>query len=82
MDGARLADAEGARRIERGGGDEHGGEADERVEGGDQLRHRRHGDAPRRDGADDAADAEAGAEQDPGERELRVGDRRASCPWR
>ena len=74
MHGARLADAEGAGRVERGGGNEYGGEADERMEGGDQLRHGRHGDAARGDGADDAADAEAGAEQDPGERQLRVGD--------
>ena len=62
-DGAALADAEAVGRIERGGGDEHGGEADQRVECGDQLRHRRHGDAPRGDGADEAADAEAAADQ-------------------
>ena len=41
----RLADAEGLRRIERAGGDEHRGETDERVERRDQFRHHRHRDA-------------------------------------
>ena len=54
-----FADAERLRRIERRRRDEHGREADERVEGGDELRHRRHGDAPRGDGADAAADGNA-----------------------
>ncbi len=45
VDRARIADAEGFRRIERTRRHEHRGEADERVEGGDELRHRRHGDA-------------------------------------
>ena len=41
---------------ERGRRDHHGGEADEAVEGGDQLGHRGHGDAPGDDEADAAAD--------------------------
>ena len=66
MDGAGLADAERIRRIERGGGDEHRGKADERVERRDQLRHHRHGDASGGDRADEAADAEAAGDQVPG----------------
>ena len=34
------ADVEGCRRIERAGRDQHRGQADQRVEGRDQLRHR------------------------------------------
>ena len=68
MDVADRADAEGLRRIERRGGDEHGGEADQRVEGGDELRHRRHRDAPRDDGAGAAAGGERHDEQRPAER--------------
>ena len=37
-----VADAEGGRRIERGGRHQHRRQADQRVEGGDQLRHRGH----------------------------------------
>ena len=55
VDVADRADAEGLRRIERGGGDKHGRKADQRVEGGDELRHRRHRDAARDRGADRAA---------------------------
>ena len=60
---ARLADAEGGRRVERGRGDEDRGEADERMEGGDELRHRRHRDAPGDHGADAAADGDAEHDQ-------------------
>ena len=59
MDGARRADAEGVGRIERGGGDQHRGKADQRMEGGDELRHRRHRDAAGDEGADAAADGDA-----------------------
>ena len=54
-----LGDAEGVRRIERAGRDQHRGEADQRVEHRDQLRHRRHLDGARAPGADAAADGEA-----------------------
>ena len=63
MDIAGLADAEGGRRIECGGGDEHRGEADQRMERGDELRHRRHRDAPRDHRADAAADRDAEHDQ-------------------
>ena len=36
------ADAEGVGRIERARRDQDRGKADQRMEGGDQLRHRRH----------------------------------------
>ena len=65
MDAGR-ADAEGLRRVERGRGDQHRGKADQRMEGGDELRHRRHRDAPRDDSADAAADGDA--EHDEAER--------------
>ena len=55
------ADAEALGRIERGRRHHHGGKADEAVEGGDELRHRGHGDAARDDGADAAADGKADA---------------------
>ena len=60
-----LADAEGGRRVERRRGDEDGGKADAGMEGGDELRHRRHGDAPGDHRADAAADAEAEEHQEP-----------------
>ena len=41
VDGARHADAEGLRRVERAGRHQHGREADQRVEERDELRHRR-----------------------------------------
>src|SRR3712207_7260571 len=44
-DVAARADAEAFRRVERRGGDEHRRHADQRVEGGDELRQRRHLDA-------------------------------------
>ena len=45
VDVAGAADAESLRRIEGGGRDQHRGKADERVEEGHKLRHRRHRDA-------------------------------------
>ena len=68
MDGAGRADAEGLRRIERGRGDQHRGHADQRMEGGDKLRHRRHRDAARDDGADAAADGDTADDHRPGQR--------------
>ena len=50
----RYVDAERLRRVQRGGGHEHRGQADQGVEGGDQLRQGRHLDAA---GEVDAADA-------------------------
>ena len=64
---AERADAEGLRRIERRRGDQHRREADQRVERGDELRHRRHRDAARDDRADAAAGADRDDEQEPGE---------------
>ena len=63
MDVARRADAERLRRIQRRGGDEHRGEADQRVECRDKLRQRRHLDAQRDEGADAAADDDAEEDQ-------------------
>ncbi len=57
----RVADAEALRRVERRGRHEHRRQADQRVEGGDQLRQRRHLDALGDDGADRAADGDADA---------------------
>ena len=62
------ADAEGLRRVERAGGDQHGREADQRVEGRDELRHRRHRHALGDDRADAAADGEARDDQRPSRR--------------
>jgi hypothetical protein len=59
VDVADRADAEALRRIDGGRRHHDGGKADQRVEGGDELRHRGHGDAPRDDRADAAADGEA-----------------------
>ena len=63
MDVARLADAEGGRRVERGGSHHHRRKADEAVECGHQLRHGRHGDAPRDNRAGAAADGKAKEDQ-------------------
>jgi hypothetical protein len=63
VDGADGTDAEAFGRIDGGGGDHDGGQTDEAVEGGDQLRHRGHGDAARGDRADAAADDEAEHDQ-------------------
>ena len=72
MDLAIGGDAEGFWRIIGSGGHEHGGKADERMEGGDELRHRRHGDAPGGDGADGAADRDAADDEKPGEAARRA----------
>jgi len=45
------ADVEGRGRVERAGGDQHRGHADQRVKGGDELRHRCHRHATRDHGA-------------------------------
>ena len=66
MDRAGRADAESRRIVERGGGDEDRGEADQRMEGGDELRHRRHRDAPGDHRADTAADRQAEHDQEEG----------------
>ena len=68
MDGARRADAEGLGRIEGGGGDQHRGHADQRMERGDKLWHRRHGDAARDDGAYAATDGDTAQDHRPGQR--------------
>ena len=70
VDGAFGADAEGRGRVERAGGDQHRGHADQRMEGGDQLRHRRHRHAPRDHRAGAAADRHAQHDQSPS-REIR-----------
>ena len=46
------------RVVDDGDGDEHGGQADERVHRGDQLRHLRHLDALGDEPADEAADGQ------------------------
>ena len=66
LDPAGVVDALGSEDPERigieigGRADQHRGHADEAVEGGDELRHRRHLDAPRGDEADRAADGDGG----------------------
>ena len=52
-------------RVERGGRDQHRRKADQRMEGRDQLRHRRHRHAAGDHGADAAADGEADDDQRP-----------------
>ena len=64
---AGRADVEGVGRVERAGRDQHRGQADQRVEGGDQLRHRGHRHAARDHGADAAADGDAEDNQQPGD---------------
>ncbi len=71
VDGAAPADAERLRRIERTGGDQHRGHADQRVERRDQFRHRRHRHAARDHRANAAADADAEDHQQPGDRASR-----------
>ena len=71
-DVAGRADVEGFRRIERAGGHEHRRQADKRVEGRHQLRHRGHGDAPGDVGADRAADAKTQDDQECGETRPRL----------
>src|SRR6185295_6272172 len=65
MIGAPLIRAESFRSIERTGCDQHRGHADQRVEGGDQFRHRGHRHPARDDGADRAADGDAEHDQQP-----------------
>ena len=72
MDRVERADAIGFRREESGPCDEDRGKADQRMEGRDELRHLRHGDAPGDDRADAAADDEARHDEAPGERVLRL----------
>ena len=62
---ARRAEIEGLRRIERGRRDQNRRHADERVEGGDELRHRRHGHAPGDRRADAATNGDPGDDQQP-----------------
>ena len=66
-----LFDAEGLGRVKRPGGDQHGGQADQRMEHRHQLRHRRHlhgASAPR---ADAPADGDPENDEQPGERTRR-----------
>ncbi len=51
-------DAERFGIEESGSADQHRGEADQAVEGGNKLRHRRHLDATRADEADDRTDSD------------------------
>ena len=52
MDRGGRADAESLRRIKRAGCHEYRSQTDQRVEGCDELRHRRHRDGARAPGAD------------------------------
>ena len=63
MDVVRHADAEGFGRVQRRRGDEHRSQAHQRVEGGHQLRQRRHFDALRDERARSAADGDAGDDE-------------------
>ena len=67
MDVAGRADAEGLRRVDRAGGDQHRGHADQPMEGGHQFRHRGHRHAAGDHRTDAAADRHADDHQDPGE---------------
>ena len=58
-----AADAEAFRRVDGRGRHHDGGKADQAVEGGDELRHRRHGDAARDHRAGAAADSQAEGDQ-------------------
>ena len=59
MNGAGLADVERFGCIERTRGDQHRGHADQRVEGGDQFRHRGHRHTARNHRTDGGADGNA-----------------------
>jgi hypothetical protein len=63
----RADDAVGAGRVDGRHGDQTGGHADQAVEGGDQLRHRGHGDLARDHRADAAADRHAAQDQGDGQ---------------
>ncbi len=65
--GHRIENAEGFRRIERAGGNQHRGHADQRVEGRDQFGHRGHRHALGDDRADAATDGDTEDHQDPAE---------------
>ncbi len=64
VDVTGMADAERDRGIECGRGDKHRGQADEGVEGRDELWQRSHLDAPGDDHADRATDSNAQQDQD------------------
>ena len=67
-----------ARRVERTGRDQHRGHADQRMEGGDQFRHRGHRHAPRDHRAGAAADARRRRPPAPRRRSRPADARRAS----
>ena len=67
MDRARLADAIALRSVEGRCSDQHRRHADQRVESGDKLRHRRHRDLTGDNRPNDAADRQAAGND--GERE-------------
>src|SRR5271154_6436876 len=67
VDGAAVFDAEGLGRIKRSGGDQHRGQADQRMEHRHQLRHRRHLHGASAPCADAAADGDAEDDEKPGE---------------
>ena len=75
MDRADGADAEGLRRIERARRHQHRREADQRVEGRDELRHGRHRHALGDHRADAAADGEARESPAPSRRSRSAGTR-------
>ena len=72
MDRVIGADAIGLGRKKRGPGDKDRRETNQRMEGRNELRHLRHGDAPCYDSADAATDNEAKNDKPPGERILRL----------
>ena len=81
----RILNAEGAGIVDHRDGDEHRGQADQRMHGRDELRHLRHLDALGDQPADDAADGQrsqrqidtAGDEQRCGDRDGHAGDAEA-----
>ena len=67
MDVAGRADVEGLRRVEGAGRHQHGGHADQRVERGDELGHRRHRHPARDHRADRPANGDAEHDKQPGD---------------
>ena len=65
---ARLANPKGLRGIKCGGRYKHGRETDQTVEGCYKLRHLRHRDTARCDGANRSADGDAGNDEPPCQR--------------
>ena len=65
MNDVAFFDAEGLGGVKGACGDEHRGQADQRMEHRDELRHRRHLDGAGAPGADAAADREAEDDQQP-----------------